>query len=307
MDGLILIHKPPHVTSHDVVFCVRKILQEKRVGHFGTLDPLATGLLVIAVGRATKFFPFFSKEDKFYKGKIRLGFSTDTYDSLGTPVSPEKCQFPKKTEVLEKMKDFEGAILQLPPPYSAKKYKGKPLYKLARGKKPFHLTPSRVHIRSFQLTVYSPPYLDFEVECSSGTYIRSLAYDLGEKLGCGGHLAQLERTTVGPYHLKESLTLEELESLATKEEIEDFLLPLECLLSQFPKVVLDEKGAALAKNGNKISSGDILKLFDAETSSSLQPDGKETIFRLFSRDGKFLALAKRDVPTRCLLPFLVID
>ena len=197
MDGLILIDKPQDLTSHDVVQSIRKILKIKKAGHYGTLDPLATGLLVVALGKATRLFPFFSKTEKVYKGQIKLGFSTDTYDSQGTPTSTETKDFPDKKRLLEAMKKFEGDIDQIPPLFSAKKYKGKPLYILARKKKEIKREPRKIFVHYFRIKEFNAPFVDFEVKCSSGTYIRSLAHDLGKNLGCGAHLTRLKREKAG--------------------------------------------------------------------------------------------------------------
>jgi tRNA pseudouridine55 synthase len=307
MDGLILVNKPQNLTSHDIVVRIREFLKVQRVGHFGTLDPLATGLMMVAVGKATRLFPFFSKKDKSYRGVMRLGFSTETYDSTGKPTSREIKDYPTKPSVREAMKKFEGVTEQVPPPYSAKKYKGRPLYTLAREKKEFELRPTRVSIHFLRLKKYNPPFLEFELRCSSGTYVRSLAHDLGQILGCGAHLSELNRTAVGKFHLKSCLTLEEIKKLAETRQIEKFLLPLESLLPEFPKIILDERGEALARNGSLIPAENVLKI--APASPPLPPDSSQLdiIFRMFSRKGKFLALAKRRPEKNCFHPFLVID
>jgi len=307
MDGLILVEKPQNYTSHDVVVEIRDILNTKKVGHYGTLDPLATGLMVIAVGKTTRLFPFFSKVDKVYEGQISLGLSTDTYDSTGKPTSQEKNNYPQKENLLKVMKKFEGEIHQIPPPFSAKKYKGKPLYELARAKKEFELRPSQIFIYFFRLIKYNPPFLKFKVHCSSGTYIRSLAHDLGQSLGCGAHLSELTRTDVGGFHIKESFTLEKIKLLTERGKIEEFLIPLEFLLQEFPKIILKERGSVLAKNGNMISSENILKIIHDESLISEIPDESKSIFRMFSLGGKFLALAKKVPEKNCFHPFLVID
>jgi tRNA pseudouridine55 synthase len=307
MDGLILVDKPQNFTSHDIVLKIRNILNIKKVGHCGTLDPLATGLMCLALGKATRLFPFFSTTDKVYEGRIRLGFSTDTYDSAGKPTSSEEKNYPLKDNLLKAMKKFEGEIQQVPPPYSAKKYKGKPLYVLAREKKEFELRPSKVFIHFFQLIKYNPPLLEFKVKCSSGTYIRSLAHDIGQDLGCGAYLSELTRTDVGNYNIKESHTIGEIKGLAEAGKIDEFLIPLESLLPEFPKIILKEKGSVLVKNGNLISPENIQKvILDKSSLSNISPEG-EKVFRMFSLEGKFLALAKEVPEKNCFHPFLVID
>lgn len=307
MDGLILVNKSQGITSHDVVAQVRNILGTQKVGHYGTLDPLATGLVVVAVGKTTRLFPFYSKKDKTYTGRIRLGFSTDTFDSTGKPTSSEKKELPQKTEVLKAMKKFVGEIEQVAPPYSAKKYKGKPLYELVRRNKKFELRPSQVSIHFFDLINFTPPEFEFRVGCSSGTYIRSLAHDLGQHLGCGAHLSELTRTAVGNHQLEDSLNIEKIRQLNSEGQIEDFLIPLELLLPEFPKIILNERGSDLAKNGNTITSENILKIFQDESDSQNTLQEKKAIFRMFSLEGKFLALAKKIPEKEHFHPFLVID
>lgn len=307
MDGIILVHKPKNLTSHDVVKKVRKILGIKKVGHFGSLDPLATGLLIVAAGKATRLFPFFLKAAKTYTGQTRLGYSTDTYDSLGKPTSIEIKEYPDKEKILEIIKKLRGKILQVPPPFSAKKQQGKPLYVLARNNKKVNLKPNWVTIYSFQMKKYMPPFIDFKVRCSSGTYVRSLAHDMGTILGCGAHLSQLVRTGFGNFSLEESLTLQELEKLKEKEKIKDFLLPLESLLPEYPKIILKEAGADLVKDGNMIFPENIKKIFPDNNLAWSRAAEKETIFKMFNSKGKLLAFARKVPEKNCLHPFLVID
>jgi tRNA pseudouridine55 synthase len=306
MDGIILVDKPPLKTSHDVVLELRRILRFAKIGHFGTLDPLATGILIAACGQATRLFPYFSKHDKTYQGRIRLGFSTDTYDAQGQPTSPVAERLPSQEEVLGAMAGFSGNLQQVPPAFSAKKFKGKPLYRLARNAEAVPLNPSSVVISSFELKSYEPPDFDFSVRCSAGTYIRSLAHDLGLKLGCGGHLTKLVRTAVGPYTLDRCLALEQIRTLAGAGSPVAFLIPLEALLSDLPKLILTEKGERCAKNGNPVLPEHILS---AETppTSSLSQAGDETLFRLFGPAGKFIAIARRAPDKAALLPVLVFN
>ncbi|UCC41169.1 MAG: tRNA pseudouridine(55) synthase TruB [Candidatus Aminicenantes bacterium] len=307
MDGLILVHKPQKFTSHDIVVKIRDILSYKKIGHFGTLDPLATGLMVVALGKATRLFPFFSKLNKTYEGKIRLGISTDTYDSLGEPVSSEKKEFPDKDTLLEAMKKFEGEIDQIAPPFSAKKYKGKPLYVLAREKKDLKYKSSKVFIQYFLMKKYNPPSLDFGVKCSSGTYIRSLAHDLGQSLGCGAHLSALKRTEVGNFNIKESFSTQKIKKLTEEGKIESFLIPMELLLPEFPKVILDETGTVLARNGNMIFPDNVIKILEQEPLASDLFNEEEKIFRVFSLEGKLMALARKVPEKNGLHPFLVFN
>jgi tRNA pseudouridine55 synthase len=307
MDGLILVDKPQGPTSHDIVARIRKILQVERVGHFGTLDPLATGLLLVAVGKATRLFPLFSKTNKLYSGRIRLGFSTDTYDALGKSTSGEKTCFPDHDTLTKAMNTFVGKIMQIPPPFSAKKFRGKPLYKLARAKKIAPLRPNPVRVYAFDLKEYSPPLLDFESRCSSGTYMRSLAHDLGEILGCGAHLASLRRLAAGGYTLSTSHSLEQIEKLAQDGKIPGFLLPLETLLQEHPKIILNESGRRELQKGKALSAAGIFKVLEPGLPFSPGDEEEEAVSRLFSLEGKFLALAKKDQGQEGLIPFLLLS
>ena len=302
MDGIILIDKPQGKTSHDIVAEARKILNIKKIGHFGTLDPLATGVLILALGKATRLFPFFSREDKVYEGRLRLGYSTDTYDSEGKPTSPEKTEFPPREFLAEAVKKFEGAILQAPPSYSAKKHRGKPLYKLARARKAVPISPSQVHVHSFQIKDYQPPFLDFEVRCSSGTYVRSLAHDLGQELSCGAHLTALRRISSGSFRLKDARRMAEVRELSEAGDLEKCLIPMEILLPEFPKVILDETGSRLASHGRAVSPEFFLKIIS--TNPCL---GEGQTLRFFSPAGRLLALARQKKPGEGFHPFVVLS
>ncbi|MFC2157205.1 tRNA pseudouridine(55) synthase TruB [Acidobacteriota bacterium] len=305
MDGLLLVRKPSDCTSHDVVLRVRKILSISRVGHFGTLDPQATGLMLIAVGKTTRLFPFLSKADKVYTGVIRLGFSTDTYDKEGARTSDEVSTFPAEDVINDELKALEGEILQTPPPYSAKKYKGKPLYSLARKNISVTLDPVPIFLYYFRLVEYTPPLIHFEVKCSSGTYIRSLAHDLGQSLECGAHLAELTRTSIGSYRLKDGFSIEEIEQFIKNGRITDILLPMESLLPEFPKILLNPSGVVLARNGNSVYSAHVSRI---ETSGMSKNELRSVeTFRLFSEEGQLIAFAKQIPEKNCFHPHLVIE
>lgn len=301
MDGLIQVCKSPGCTSHDIVAYIRKNLKIPKAGHFGTLDPFATGLLLIAIGKATRLFPFFSKLDKVYRGRIRLGWSTDTYDSTGQPTSPQSEAFPSEKDLASALSRLKGELLQVPPLFSAKKIKGQPSYKLARKQQNIQLPACAVYVHYFRLESYHPPFLNFTVKCSSGTYIRSLAYDLGHDLGCGAHLDQLERTQTGPFLLRDSFTPEEISQLYSHNLIEKFLIPMEMLLPEFPKVILNSPGVELVKNGNTIGPKHL-----AESMPKYERDSSLT-FRLFSPKGHLMAFARSVEKGEGLHPFIVID
>ncbi len=302
MDGLILVDKPRGLTSHDAVSEVRRILGSRKIGHFGTLDPLATGVLILAAGRATRLFPYFSKENKVYEGRFRLGFSTDTYDSEGRPDSPQRLDFPNEELLAAAMSKFEGDILQFAPSFSAKKFLGKPLYKLARARQEVPPRPSRVFISFFRAKKYAPPFLDFEVKCSSGTYVRSLANDLGRVLGCGAHLTDLRRLVSGHFDISQCLRLEEVRQKAEAGKTDEFLIPLAVLLPEFPKIVLDEVGTEQARHGQPVPPGRIQNSFPLGSFPH-----EANVLRLFSQRGEFLALARPDPGQGTLRPFVVLS
>ncbi|HMA52907.1 MAG TPA: tRNA pseudouridine(55) synthase TruB [Acidobacteriota bacterium] len=301
-DGLLIIDKPAGPTSHDVVQHVRKALAMRRVGHGGTLDPDATGVLLVAAGQATRFFPFLSKEDKVYEGRIRLGVATDTYDASGRPVSAISPDLPGPRELAAAMKDFEGGILQTPPRFSAKKIAGRPVYKMARAEEEFALEPVRITIYRFHLRDYRPPDLDFEAACSAGTYIRSLAHDLGVRLGCGAHLARLRRTSVGPYGLADAVPLADFENAAARGEGARFILPLERLLPWAPAVTVRPEAEAYVRNGRSLEPSDLETAFP----DFGRPEAREAVARLVSPGGKLIALARPTPDGSSLHPFLVI-
>jgi tRNA pseudouridine55 synthase len=307
MDGIIQVRKPPLVTSHDVVKQVRILLPGNKVGHFGTLDPLATGLLLVAVGSTTRLFPFYSKLDKAYSGEIRLGQSMDTYDSTGKPTSSPSTRWPGRQELEQAMRCFEGEMSQLAPPFSAKKHKGRPLYELARANQPTPLIPSLVTVHSFQCLSFNAPDIEFSVRCSSGTYIRSLAHDLGQQLECGAHLTRLVRTAIGRFSLEGALSLEEISELSASGNTGDFLIPIEELLPEFPKLILSEEGTALARNGNLIAPQHIAGILEDGASGGPGDDPEAAVFRLFSQEGRLLAFARRASGQSGLHPFLVVD
>jgi tRNA pseudouridine55 synthase len=305
MDGLILVDKPQNITSHDVVLRVRRILRTPRVGHFGTLDPMATGLLLVAVGTATKLFPFFSREDKVYSGQIRLGFSTDSYDATGHPTSAGAARLPGAGEIAVAMATFRGKIEQVPPPYSAKKLSGRPLYKWARANQPVTPKPVTVLVHSFDLKSYVPPHLDFESRCSSGTYIRSLAHELGQALGCGAHLAALRRLASGAHLVAEARQLAEIERLAGEGKTAEFLIPLEALFVGLPKAILRESGGRGLQRGRPLPAEHI---DDIVAPAAVQPlkAGSEGVCRVFTSRGKFIALARAAAPDQPLVPFIIL-
>lgn len=224
LEGVLLIDKPEGLTSHDVVDRVRHRLKMKRVGHAGTLDPSATGLLIILVGKATKLSQHLMGLDKTYEGVISLGVRTTTQDAEGEVVSERPVPDLSEDQVLEAMKGFEGDQYQTPPMFSAKKQDGVPLYKLARKGKTVEREPRFIHVASFKLDRWDSPDIEFTLVCSKGTYVRTLADDLGEKLDCGGYLKELRRTDIERFRIEDSIELEAFEELSL-EEIKGWLIP----------------------------------------------------------------------------------
>jgi tRNA pseudouridine55 synthase len=211
MNAVLIIDKPPGFTSHDVVARVRRILQQRAVGHLGTLDPMATGVLPLVIGNMTRLAQFYLKSEKGYQGVIRFGFATDTYDAEGEPSAPLKESKLNLAQVRELATKFVGIIEQMPPPYSAKKIGGVPAYKLARKKKEVALNSVQVEIKEFEILSMENDCASFQARVASGTYMRSVAHDMGQLAGCGAHLQSLRRTAVAEFVLEDAHTLAELE------------------------------------------------------------------------------------------------
>ena len=227
-DGLLLVDKPTGPTSHDIVAKIRRHFQIKKVGHGGTLDPMATGLLVLLVGKGTKISERVMGHDKTYEGTLRLGIETDSQDADGKPVAEADPSAVTKEQILEQMNQRIGDLMQTPPMVSAIKIKGVPLYKMARKGETIDRPPKLVHIYRFDLLEYTPPEARFVVECTKGTYVRTLAHDIGQALGVGAHLSQLRRTKIGKLDVANASTLDELLALSS---LEGKVIPLAAALS----------------------------------------------------------------------------
>lgn len=251
ISGVLIIDKPSGMTSHDVVARVRRILGIRQVGHFGTLDPFATGVLPLSVGKATRFAQFYLKSRKAYVGTMRLGFSTDTYDGTGTPTS-EEVPVAVDAQSIEKLfREFTGRLMQTPPPYSAKRIGGTRAYELARQNKPVQLEPVGVEVYALELLSLDGISARFAVECSGGTYVRSLAHDIGQKLGCGAHLDGLRRTTVAEFTLERSVTLEGLEQAVREQRVTSCIVPLEALLPDCPELIVRGREEKSVRHGHE--------------------------------------------------------
>jgi tRNA pseudouridine55 synthase len=248
-----VVDKPSGWTSHDVVDAARRWLGTRRVGHLGTLDPLATGVLPLAVRQATKLVPYVQSREKRYAGSFRLGVETDTLDAEGRVVRRHEGPLPDEAEVREALAAFVGEIDQIPPMYSAVKKDGVPLHKLAREGVEIEREPKRVRVERFELLKYDPPMVQIEVDCSGGTYVRVLAADVGARLGCGAHLADLRRTRSGPFDLEQALPPERLEKDARAGEIARRLIPALGVLG-LPALRLDREEEAQILRGNEIGA-----------------------------------------------------
>src|SRR5512146_531385 len=224
MNGVLVVDKPAGMTSHDVVNRVRRIVRERSVGHLGTLDPMATGVLPLVLGRLTRLAQFYTASEKVYEGTIRFGFATDTYDSEGEPSgAPAPVTF-AFDELRKAATRFRGVIEQMPPPFSAKKIQGVPAYKLARKKKEVELQPVAVEIKEFTVDGLEGNSVEFRCRVSSGTYVRSLSHEIGQKLGTGAHLSSLRRTAVAEFTIEQAHTLDEIADAAAHDRIDDLLI-----------------------------------------------------------------------------------
>jgi tRNA pseudouridine55 synthase len=240
LDGIIVVDKAEGWTSHDVVSKMRRLANTKKVGHLGTLDPIATGVLPLVIGRATRLAQFYSRRDKVYDAIVRFGFSTDTYDRAGVPTSPEVPPPVLNAETLEPyLQRFRGKLLQTPPPVSAKKVAGRPAYELARKNISVELEPVEVQVYELTLLGVEAPDIRLRAHCSAGTYLRAIAHELGQAIGCGARLFQLRRVESGEFTLEQAHTLEELQELATAGRLNEALIPAAQLLPQFPSEHVD--------------------------------------------------------------------
>ena len=276
MNGIVIIDKPQGWTSQDVTARLRRVFATRRIGHGGTLDPMATGVLPVFVGRATRGVEFFEHAEKTYETVLRLGLTTDTEDISGT-VLEERDAFVTGTQLEEVLEQFRGQIMQVPPMYSALKVNGQKLCDLARKGRTVERQPRPITIHELTLLGMEAEGIRLRVRCSKGTYIRTLCKDIGEALGCGGCMAELRRVTAGEYTIGESVPLQEL---LEAEDPEKYLRPVDSMFRSFPAVTLTENQEKRCRNGNSFS----MKL----------PDGT---YRAYGKDGSFLMLAKMEEGT----------
>lgn len=251
--GFLVVDKPAGWTSHDVVDAARQWLGIRRVGHMGTLDPLATGVLPLAVRSATKLVPYVQNNDKSYGGWIRLGEETDTLDAEGRVTRRHEGRLPEEATVRAALEEFVGELDQIPPMFSAVKQKGVPLHKLAREGRSVEREPKRVRIDRLTLLKYDPPMLQIEVDCSVGTYVRALAADVGARLGCGGYLAELRRTRSGPFGIEQAASPERFAQAAEAGELERQLIPALGVLG-LPALRLSADEVSHIRRGGEIAA-----------------------------------------------------
>lgn len=281
MDGIIVIRKEKGYTSHDVVARLRGILHMKKIGHTGTLDPEAEGVLPVALGKATRLVDMITEKEKTYEAVMRLGVVTDTQDMTGTVLRQEEITVtPEETE--EALASFVGEQMQIPPMYSALKVNGKKLYELAREGKTVERKARPVHFFEIRLLEMELPLVRFRVTCSKGTYIRTLCHDIGEKLGCGAAMESLLRTQVGRFELKDSLTLSQVEEAVADGTVEEKILGIEEALKEYPGVFCTKTGDRLLANGNPLDQN-----FVSEVS-------KEGWIRMHFSDGSFAGIYQWD-------------
>jgi tRNA pseudouridine55 synthase len=280
LSGLLVVDKKTKMTSHDVVEKLRRILDLKKIGHAGTLDPNARGILLACMGKATKITKFLTEYEKEYEAVIKLGVTTDTYDQEGKIIQIRDDLKISQEEVRKAVEFFKGEIWQTPPLYSAIKQKGKKLYQYARAGKQVERKKRKVFVKDVRVLEIKLPYVKLKVNCSKGTYIRSLANDIGERLGCGAHLFSLCRTRVGPFELKEALDLEAIEEIRKEDRIGDFLISIEKVLAHIPSVVVKDSFAKRIKEGPNLFPSSVLsaeKGFDKDQAICIKNSQKEII------------------------------
>jgi tRNA pseudouridine55 synthase len=312
LDGILVVDKPRGKTSHDVVESVRRLVGFRGIGHFGTLDPLATGVLVLALGRATRLARFYAGRRKRYTCAVRFGFATDTYDADGEALGPDSAPA-LNTESIEALAaTFLGKIQQMPPSFSAKKINGRPAHELARKHKPVNLEPVEVEVFEFRLTGIEGAVARFTVECGSGTYIRSLAHDLGKLHGAGAHLAEIVRTAVGEFTLDGAVPLAELEQDAKAGRMADRVTPLENLLGELPRATVLPIVEKRVRHGAKFNLP-LAQIQPGQTTAAQgapaeldSGDWKPSRLRVFNQQGQLIAIAEPVVP-RTYQPVVVLE
>jgi tRNA pseudouridine55 synthase len=312
LDGALVINKPRGKTSHDVVESVRRIAGFRQIGHLGTLDPLATGVLVLLLGRATRLMRFYASRRKRYTCAARFGFATDTYDAEGEATGPDSLPVLDRLKIEQLAAELTGRIQQMPPAFSAKKIHGRPAHELARKNKPVELKAVEVDVFEFRLTAIEGSVARFLVECGSGTYIRSLAHDLGQRYGTGAHLAEIVRTAVGEFTLDQASTLEDLQEAGRSGKFAERLIRLEGMLPELPRATVLPIVERRIQHGAKFT----LPLAQIHAGQSVTAEGapaelnsgewQPARLRVFNSAQRLIAIAEAVVP-RTYQPVLVLD
>lgn len=312
LDGILVVDKPRGRTSHDIVEAVRRLVGFRQIGHLGTLDPLATGVLVLALGRATRLARFYAGRRKRYTCAVRFGFATDTYDADGEAQGEDAAPSLDRAEIEEMAAKFVGKIQQVPPAFSAKKIHGRSAHELARKHKPVKLDPVEVEVFEFRLDSIEGATARFSVECGSGTYIRSLAHDMGKIQGSGAHLAEIIRTAVGEFTLDHAVPLAELERDAKEGKLADRVIRIDYLLPDLPRAVVLPVIEKRVRHGAKfnlplaqIQPGQITSAQGAPAQLDAG-DWKPSRLRVFNQQGHLIAIAEPVVP-RTYQPVLVLE
>jgi len=283
VDGILNIDKPQGITSYRVVAAVKRLSGERRVGHAGTLDPMATGVLPVCLGQATRLVEFLAEASKTYLADIELGLTTDTYDASGRVVQRGEPAGIRREQIEAVLASFRGTIRQMPPMYSAIRHQGKKLYELARAGITVARKSRPATIHSLDIVDFQPPLMTIEVECGKGTYIRSLAHDLGQSLGCGAVLKSLVRRRYGPFDIREAVSIPSLEAASRSGRWEHFLHPMDRVLSAWPAAVVDEATEQVIRNGLPVAL--LLE----------PPDHRRC--RTYTADGRFLGVLRFDKET----------
>ena len=279
--GIINVYKEKGFTSHDVVAKLRGIVGQKKIGHTGTLDPDATGVLPVCLGKATKLCDLLTDKNKTYEAVLLLGKTTDTQDITGEVLEEKSTEALTEEKVREAIEGFIGDYEQIPPMYSALKVNGKKLYELAREGKVIERKARPVKILDIQILEIDLPKVRMEVSCSKGTYIRTLCHDIGEKLGCGGCMESLIRTRVSTFRIEDAKTLDEIETLKQEGKLAELLVPIDAMFTSYPKITVKDDWKAFAKNGNPLD----LKMLKEACGQD-----EETQVRLYDESGKFIAI-----------------
>ncbi len=312
IDGALIIDKPQGKTSHDVVAAARRILGFRQIGHLGTLDPLATGVLVLLLGRATRLAQFYAGRRKRYDSTFRFGFATDTYDAEGAAMGPDTAPVLDRAEIERLAAARIGRFPQMPPSYSAKKIHGRPAHQLARQKKPVELRAAEIEVYDFSVREVTGSLAKFSIECAAGTYIRSLAHDMGAALGCGAHLAEIVRTAVGEFTLDQAVKVEDLERAAAENQLARYVLPLERLLPELPSITVLPVVEQRIRHGSKfdiqiaqIQPGRVSPAQGA-TAELNSGEWKPARLRVFNQQDRLIAIAEPLV-LRTYQPIVVLE